>query len=421
MVFGIILPLYLRWSKMVISNAVVCDVNGEKKADVRIENGIITEIGTELKDAEIIHANGAYFMPLLVDANVRLQDSTLNSKNIKAISKEALRGGIGHIILNADSTPAIDSEVVLEYAQNNLDKLKGAKVDLMLNTLKEDATLSNIAILLKKGAVAPYMSTIAKNNLTIKIAEYVKMYGVTLFCKAEDNSLINNGVMLEGDVSSKLGLAGIPDLSEVLHVSRMIEIARHFQIKILFKSIASPRSIYLINKAKKEGVDVRCEVSIHHLLHADEACENFNTTAKLDPPLACRSDVLLLQEALKNNQIDSLTVLHQPNSPVNKEVAFYDAHYGCEALSDALPLYYTKLVQTQMLDMTELLKLTVKNPAKNIGLEAGVIEVGQKVNALLFNPHVKVMVDNKQSLYDGEELSGKVVMSFDGAKTSKFL
>lgn len=406
---------------MVISNAVVCDINGEKQADVRIENGVITEIGTDLKGAEIIDAKGAYFMPLLIDANVRLQDSTLNSNNIKAISKEALRGGVGRIILNADSTPAIDSEVVLEYAQNNLDKLEGAKVDLMLNTLKEDATLSNIAILLKKGAVAPYMSTIAKNNLSIKIAEYVKMYGVTLFCKAEDNSLINNGVMLEGDVSSKLGLAGIPDLSEVLHVSRMIEIARHFKIKILFKSIASPRSIYLIDKAKKEGVDVRCEVSIHHLLHSDEACENFNTTAKLNPPLACRSDVLLLQEALKNNQIDSLTTLHQPSSPVNKEVAFYDAGYGCEALSDALPLYYTKLVKTEIMSMSKLLKLTVRNPAKSIGIDAGIIEVGQKVNAVLFNPHLKAKINNKQSLYDGEELRGKVLMSFDGAQTTEFL
>ncbi len=401
---------------MVIFNAIVCDVNGEKKADVRIEKGIITEIGTQLQDVEMIDAKGGYFIPLLIDANVRLQDSTLNSKNIQAISKEALKGGIGHIILNADSTPAIDNEVVLEYAQNNLDKLEGAKVDLMLNTLKEDASLSNIAILLKKGAIAPYMSTIAKNNISIKIAEYVQMYGVTLFCKAEDNSLINNGVMLDGDVSSKLGLAGIPDLSEVLHVSRMIEIARHFKIKILFKSIASPRSIYLIDKAKKEGVDVQCEVSIHHLVHSDEACENFNTTAKLNPPLACKKDVSLLQEALKNNQIDCLTVLHQPNSPVNKEVAFYDAHYGCEALSDALSLYYTKFVKTQMITMSQLLKLTVQNPAKSIGIEAGIIEVGQKVHAQLFDTQEQVVISNKQSLYDGQVLDGRVLFSFYGDK-----
>jgi len=246
------------------------------------------------------------------------------------------------------------------------------------------------------------------------------MYNVTLFCKAEDNSLIKSGVMLEGDMSSKLGLAGIPDLSEVLHVSRMIELARHFKIKILFKSIASPRSIYLINKAKEDGVDVKCEVSLHHLIHSDEKCENFNTTAKLDPPLSCKKDVKLLKEALKNSQIDILTVLHQPSSLVNKEVAFYDAAYGCEALRDALPLYYTKLVKTDLLDMSELIKLTVQNPAKSINHDEGIIKIGQKVNAQLFNPNIIKSVNNKQSLYNFEELSGKVIMTFQGKKVTEF-
>jgi len=405
---------------MVISNTIICDVSGERKEDVRIENGVITEIGKSLTCSEIIDANGAYFMPLLVDLNIRLQDSTLNSKNIKNISDEALSGGIGELVLNADSIPAIDSEIVLEFAQNGLHNLDGAKVELMLNSLKEDSTLSNIAILLKKGAIAPFMSTIAKNDVAIKIAEYCQMYDVTLFCKAEDNSLIHSGVMLDGDMSSKLGLAGIPDLSEVLHVSRMIEIARHFKIKILFKSIASPRSISLITQAKKDGVNVKCEVSIHHLINSDEACENFNTTAKLDPPLASQNDMLELQTALKNNQIDILTTLHQPSSPVNKEVAFFDADYGCESLSEALPLYYTKLVKTNILSMSELLKLTAKNSANSIKKEYGEIVVGQKVNAMLFDLHVENKINNKQSLYNQETLNGEVMMTFVNNIVSKF-
>jgi dihydroorotase len=393
---------------MVISNAIVCDINSQREVDVKIENGVITQIGKNLCDDNIIDAKGAYLLPKLVDTNIRLQDSNLNAKNIKTISDEALSGGIGHVVLNADSSPAIDNDVVLEFAQNTLNDLSGAKVDLMLNALKEDSTLSDIAILLKKGVVAPYMSTIAKNNLAIKIAEYVQMYGVTLFCKAEDNSLINSGVMLDGKINSQLGLAGIPDLSEVLHVSRMIEIARHFKIKILFKAIASPRSISLITKAKEDGVDVSCEVSIHHLVKSDKECLGFNTTAKLDPPLACEDDLKELQNALKSSQIDILTTLHQPNSPLNKEVAFYDAAYGCEALDIALPLYYTKLVKSGMIDMQELIRIAVKNPAKSIGLDLGEIKENQKADLILFNPNSKRVVKNKQSLYDEEELNGEI-------------
>lgn len=403
--------LYLRWSKtMIIKNAVLCDVNKEQKLDIQIEDQIITKIGENLQGDKYIDAQGSYILPTLVDLNTSLPDRVLNAKNITLTSKNALHGGVGHIVLNPDSNPAIDNEVVLEFAQNSLHTLEGASVDLMLNALKEDATLSNIAILLKKGVVAPFVSTIVKNDLAIKIAEYVKMYDVTLFCKAEDNSLINSGVMLDGDVSSKLGLAGIPDLSEVLHVSRMIEIARHFEIKILFKSIASPRSIFLISQAKKDGVDVSCEVSIHHLLKSDKECEGFNTTAKIDPPLASSSDVVELQNALKDSQIDILTALHQPSSPVNKEVAFYDAAYGCEAIDIALPLYFTKLVRSGIISFSKLIELCVSNPAKTIGLEKGTIEVGQKADLLLFNPNTNFQVNNAQSLYNGETLYGEITI-----------
>jgi len=394
---------------MVISNAIICDANKELRADVRVENGIVVEIGSDLEDEKILDAKGVYLLPKLIDLNIRVKDNTLNAKNIKKISDEALKGGVGHLVLTPDLTPAIDNEIVLEFAQNTLNSLEDIKIDFSINTLQDDGSLSNIAILLKKGAVAPYMSTIAKNNLAIKIAEYVQMYKITLFCKAEDNSLIHNGVMLDGDISSHLGLAGIPNLSEVLHVSRMIEIARFFKIKILFKSIASPRSISLINKAKEEGLDVSCEVSINHLLKSDESCLEFNTTAKLNPPLSSKEDLKYLQDALKNSKIDIITTLHQPSSPINKEVSFFDADYGSESLSYALPLYYTKLVKDGFISLSELVRLSVLNPAKAIGLDKGIIEVGKEFDCVLFDISKQIKVENKQSLFDGEYLDGAVI------------
>jgi len=397
---------------MLIKNAKICDVYGQRDGDVRVLDGLITEIAECLEsraDEELVDAKGAYLLPSLVDTNIRLQDSQLNAKNIQNASRLARAGGVGHIVLSADSMPAIDNEVVLEFAQHGISNLGGVRVDLMINTLKEDATLSNIAILLKRGAAAPYMSTIAKNDVAIKIAEYVKMYDVTLFCKAEDNSLINAGVMLDGDVSSRLGLAGIPSLSEVLHVSRMIEIARHFKIKILFKAIASPRSVRLIHNAKKEGVDVSCEVSIHHLANADTACEEFNTMAKINPPLASKEDMLTLQEMLKSGEIDMLTTLHHPSSPVNKEVAFFDAAYGSSALAIALPLYYTKLVKSGTITMSELVTLTSYNTAKSISKNAGIIAEGQAADFVLFDTDTSMYVDDSGSLYNKELLYGRVI------------
>ena len=214
--------------------------------------------------------------------------------------------------------------------------------------------------------------------------------------------------MVEGAVATRLGLVGIPPFGEVVHVARMIEIARKYEIAIVFKSIASPRSIELITKAKEEGIAVSCEVSLHHLLVCDEACNDFNTTAKLNPPLAQKEAMFSLQKALKEGKIDALTLLHQPSSPVNKEVAFAEAAYGCEALADAYALYYTKLVKSGFINMSELISLAVANPAKSVGVLAGEIKVGAQADLVLFDPKDSYTLENRLSLYDGEKLYGKV-------------
>lgn len=393
---------------MLITNAVICDVNGERREDVLIEEGRVVAVGSGLKSDEVIDAEGAYLLPGLVDTNVRLKDAQLNASTLEKVAKEAQQGGVTRLVLAPDCTPSINDSIVLEFVQAH-QKREG-RVDLMstIATVDENERLSNIAILLKNGAMAPYMTTAVSNNTACRIAEYVKMHKSTLFCKAQDTSLSSVGVMVEGAVATRLGLVGIPPFGEVVHVARMIEIARNFGISIVFKSIASPRSIELISKAKEEGVNVSCEVSLHHLMHCDEACKDFNTTAKLNPPLVQKEAMLALQEALKAGKIESLTLLHQPNSPVNKEVAFAEAAYGCEALADGYSLYYTKLVKSGLIDLAELIRLAVQNPARSIGQEAGEISAGQKADLVLFDPKVSFTLKNSHSLYHGETLFGAV-------------
>ena len=393
---------------MLITNAIVCDVNGERKEDVLIEGGKITAMGKGLESDEVIDAKGAYLLPGLVDTNVRLKDAQLNTATLTKVANEAQSGGVTRLVLAPDCTPSINDSIVLEFVQAHQSRER--RVDLMstIATVDADERLSNIAILLKNGAMAPYMTTAVSNNTACRIAEYVKMHNTTLFCKAQDTSLSSVGVMVEGAVATSLGLVGIPPFGEVVHVARMIEIARKYAISIVFKSIASPRSIELIAKAKEEGVDVTCEVSLHHLMHCDEACNDFNTTAKLNPPLAEKEAMSALQDALKAGKIDSLTLLHQPSSPVNKEVAFAEAAYGCEALADAYRLYYTKLVKSGLITLSQLIRLAVENPAKSIGQSAGEIVVGNDADLVLFDPTVSALLNNSHSLYNSDTLFGVV-------------
>ncbi len=405
---------------MIIADVVLCDINGERQCDIEVQEGKIVKIASKIEGENRSSYAGCYLLPGLIDTNVRLLDGNLNSKNLDKIAQQAVKGGITTVVLTPDSTPAVDNEIVLEFLQKHRRQKLGANIETTVAAAKEDEMLSNIAIMLKRGALSPYMTTAVSNNLACRIAEYVKMYDATLFCKAQDSSLSSVGVMVEGKMATKLGLVGIPPLGESVHVARMIEIARHYCIRIVFKSIASPRSIEMISKAKEEGVKVYCEVGLHHLLLSDEACEGFNTTAKLNPPLQQYDDMLRLQESLKNGDIDMLSVLHQPSSLVNKDVAFFDAKYGSEAIEEALSLYYTKLVQSNIMTMSDIVRLCVQHPAKSIGKEMGELKVGDNINAVLFNPNENIHVKNRLSLYDGETLQGRVTALFKNSKVIEF-
>lgn len=401
---------------MIIKNAVLCDANGERCADVEIKDGIISKIADSLGGDDIIDAKGAYLLPGLVDLNVSLSDRQLNASRLQELSKTALKGGVTTLVLNPNSQPSINNEIVLEFVLEC--KLEGAKIKSAICATKnsdgnsvdeEDKALSNIAILLKKGAVSPSLSSSVDSNLIRRVFEYMKMYEGTIFCSAEDKALNGNGVMFEGEVSARLGLPGISVLGEIVHVAKMIEMSRYFGVQVLFKGLFTRRSIEMITAAKREGLKVFSEISIHHLALDDRACDGFNTYAKILPPLADEKGKKSLGESLSMGEIDILTSLHAPQSKVNKEVAFYDASYGTEAIEEILPLYYTKLVKSGLVSLPQLSKMVSYNPSKMIRKNTGLIEVGQIADLVLFDVNTVTRVENKQSLYSGEVLKGKII------------
>ncbi len=396
---------------MILENVTVCDIDGIRTASVAIESGRITAVGETLEGGDRKNAEGKILLPALIDTNVRLKDGRLTGTNMKRLARAALEGGVATVVLSPDSAPAVNDAISLEFVQNQQAGCTGATIETTIAATVDDERFSDIAILLGRGAVAPYMTTSISNHLAVRIAEYVKMFGGTLFCRAYDRNLSASGVMTEGRVATRLGLVGIPPLGETVHVARMIEIAREYGIEILFKSVASSRSIEMISAAKREGVNVRCEVSLPHLLKSDEACNGFNTVAKLDPPLATEGEVRKLRAALEAGEIDMLTLLHRPNSPVNKEVAFADAASGFGSISHALPLLYTKLVASEWIGWERLIELCVVNPARAIGREAGRIGAGT-TDTVLFDPQPVRVLDEPQSLYHAETLYGEVVEVF---------
>jgi dihydroorotase len=280
--------------------------------------------------------------------------------------------------------------------------------------------LSDISILLKGGAQGLYTKTISDYNLIIRMAQYLQNTSKPLFYRAQEASLFESGVMSDGMMASSLGLPGISPMSEVVHVASMIEIAREYGITIVFQSIVEPRCVELIAQARRDGVNVWCEVSLHHLLKSDEACSGFDTDAKINPPLGNESKRQQLLEALDKGNIHLLSALHQPNSDVHKDITFFDAYYGTTAIGEYLPLCYTYLIKSGLLDWKTFVHLASRVPASLIGKNAGEIVVGSQADLVIFDPSQEIAVAHHHSLYKNELLSGKVTIAIQGNELTRF-
>jgi dihydroorotase len=242
------------------------------------------------------------------------------------------------------------------------------------------------------------------------------MKQVIFMAECYDDDLDDNGVMNEGKVAFKLGLPGISKVSETSEVAKLCEIAVYYDTAALFHTLSSKRSVELVSEAKKSVV-VYAEVSIHHLLKNDASCDGFNTYAKIKPPLRDENERQKLVEELKNGNIDILTSAHSPRSILYKDVAFEAAAYGIHAICDYLPLSFTHLVDTKLIDMKRLIDLTSKTPAKILGLKTkGEIKEGFDADLVIFDTACEERLKVSDSIYSGEILKGKVLKTIAKGK-----
>ena len=342
-----------------------------KVSDIKIENHKIVKIRQNLQDSKTKDGKNLYIFPPIVDLNVKLLDDKVNVTNIKNLCKQAKNGGVGTVALNPDLDPFIDNEIILEFI-----KLQNIDLEILplIKATKDENKLTDIAILLKKGANSIYFHSDLDSFLISRIFEYAKMYDITLHCKAQNSSIRSVGVMHEGEVSSKLGLGGISELEEISEVSKIVEFAKYYGVKVLFKSLSSARSIEIIKKAKEEGIEVYSEVSLHHLIKNDNECLGYNTMAKIDPPLRDEKNRKVLVDFLKNGDIDLLTSLHSPKSKVLKDVSFDEAAFGIDSIESYFNELYKNFVKTEIISFEKLLDLIYEKPIKIAKIEPKNIE-----------------------------------------------
>src|SRR5204863_40893 len=203
----------------------------------------------------------------------------------------------------------------------------------------------------------------------------------------EDPTLAAGGAMHEGLVATRLGLKGIPAAAEEIMVARDIVLAELTGGRVHLCHLSTRGSVDLVRRAKERGLRVTAEATPHHFTLTDHACEDYDTHAKMNPPLREAADVAALRAALKDGAIDCIASDHAPHSYDEKEAAFDEAPFGIVGLETALGVAYTELVQGGVLTLPELLGRMSTEPARIFGLQAGTLTPGVPGDVCVLDVH----------------------------------
>ena len=391
--------------RLIKNGYVVSDgIDVKRPADVLINDGIISAVGYELEDgeAEIIDAAGSYVYPGFIDMHCTICDPGHESvEDIETASMSAAKGGFTTVVCIPDTEPAVDNKTVVEYIITKSKEYSRVNIypygSMTIGCKGEKA--SEMGEMIRAGAVG-----IADGDLTVENAQlmknifiYSKMFDVPVITHCEDRALSGIGVMNEGRVSTMLGLNGMPREAEDIIVARNIVLAESTGARLHIAHVSTMGAVQTIRRAKERGVRVTCETCPHYFTLTEEAVRQYNTYAKVIPPLRTEADTQAIIEGLTDGTIDVIASGHMPTRIEHKQREFDRAAYGISAFETAFSLSYTALVKTGVLTEAQLAAKMSKNPAEILHFDyKGEIKEGNDADIVIIN------VDNEHVIEPSE-------------------
>ncbi len=408
-------------------------------ADLIIEDGVISKIKLKRKSTPIqikgkksknileINAEGLYLFPGLIDMHTHLREPGYEYKEtIRTGTLAALRGGFTSVCCMANTFPVNDNPEVTYYILAKA-KEEGSchvfPIGAITKGLKGEE-LSEMAMLREAGCVAfsddgmPVM-----NSIIMKRAlEYSKAIGSPLISHCEDINLSEDGVMNEGKLSFYLGLKGIPKASEEVMVARDILLSKYTKAPIHIAHVSTKGSVELIKFAKEQGIAVTAETCPHYFTLTEEAVKDYNTNAKVNPPLRTEEDLEAIKAALKEGIIDVIATDHAPHHIDEKKVPFQEALNGISGLETAFSLSL-RLFHEGTLSLEELIEKFTVSPTKILKIRKEGIKEGAQADLILVDINKEWTVDKNKFLSLGKNtpfdlwtLKGKVLFTVKGKK-----
>lgn len=394
-----------------------------KKADLLIRDGIICEIAEDLFPGDsipVFNANGARASAGWCDVFAHFGEPGHEYREtLKSGMEAAAAGGFTDVCLIPNNKPVTDNKAQIEYF---ISRNHGSAVSLhplgAVTSGIQGKELAEMYDMKQAGAVAfsDGIQPIQHAGLMLKALQYVRAFNGMIIQVPDEHSIAPGGLMHEGVVSTRIGLAGKPTLAETLFIARDIELVRYTQSRIHFSGITSAASVELIRKAKAEGLNVSCSVTPFHLFFTDADLADYNTNLKFTTPLRSEADRTALQLGLADGTIDAIASHHLPQAADHKICEFAYAKPGAISLETCFAAALTAM-GSQHLD-TIIEALTVK-PRQILQLPKRSIKIGEPASLTLFDPTIDTTFTAKESKSAAENspfidipLKGRVIATF---------
>jgi len=413
--------------KILIKNGKVIDPsqNIEKKMNILVDGNLIKEYPKNInqlekrKDVKVIDAKNLVVTPGLIDIHVHLREPGYEHKEtIRTGTMSAAAGGFTSIACMPNTNPTNDNASVTDYI------LLKARTEGIVNVLpigaitksEEGEELAEIGEMYEAGCVAISDDgmPVTNSNLMRRAMEYIRAFDMPVIVHAEDKYLSDDGVMNEGKTSTMLGLKGIPNASEEVMISRDIFLSELTGTDLHVCHVSTEGSVRIIRDAKKRGIKVTAEATPHHFLLSDEEVYNYNTNAKMNPPLRTDKDVKAIVKGLKDGTIDVIATDHAPHSEDEKNVEFDKAPFGIVGLETALPLSL-KLVEKKILTLSQIIEKLTIVPARIVRVDKGTLKLNKVADITIFDPKKEFDIDKekfsskgKNTPFQGWKVRGKV-------------
>ena len=390
-------------------------------ADIYIADGLVAAIG-ERPDGfapdTVIDASGKIVCPGLVDLSTRL--GSLGSELAAAVA-----GGVTAVACPPDTNPPLDEPGLVERLVRHSEALGLARVfpigaltqQLAGEKLSEMNSLARAGCLAFSQAKEPILDT----QILFRAMQYAATFGYTVHLQPEDHYLARDGVAHDGEVASRLGLAGIPVCAETVAISTALQLAGETGARLHFARLSSAAGVALVRKARQQGAKVSCDVAVHHLHLSEVDIGYFDSHARFDPPLRSGADRAALREAVG----EGLAAVCSDHSPVDEDgklLPFAEAVPGATGLELLLPLTL-KLAEEMKIPLVAALARVTCDPAAVLGIDAGTLTVGKPADICVFDAHEpwRVLPDalksqGKNTPFIGYEMAGRVSATLVGGR-----